>query len=119
MSKTRELTCIVCPRGCAITVTMADDGSIESIKGYTCKRGYTYAQDECTHPRRTVTSTVRCADGAIVPVKTAKAVPKEKIFEVMREIDAAKAPLKIRIGDAIIQNVCGTGVDVVATANKE
>ena len=75
MSKTRNLTCIVCPRGCQIAVTLTDDGKIDKIEGYTCKRGYTYAQDECTAPKRTVTSTVRCKDGAVLPVKTAGVIP--------------------------------------------
>ena len=118
MKKTRELTCIVCPRGCPLTVTFAEDGAIASITGYTCKRGYTYAQDECTAPRRTVTSTVRCEDGSVLSVKTAATVPKEKIFAVMREIDGVRAPDEVSIGDVLIADVCGTGVAVVATANK-
>lgn len=118
MSKVRNLTCIVCPRGCQLSVTLGDDGRIENITGYTCKRGYTYAQDECTHPKRTVTSTVRCEDGAVVPVKTKDTVPKEKIFEVMRAIDRVVAPNHLSIGDVVIEDVCGIGVSVVATANK-
>ena len=113
----RELTCIVCPRGCSLTVEFNDDKSIKSIFGNSCKRGITYAEAECTHPMRTVTTTVRCADGRIVPVKTANPVPKEKVFDVMKEINSACPEGEISIGDVIIGNVCGTGVDVVAAAN--
>lgn len=117
--KTRELTCIVCPRGCQLTVTFAEDGSIALVSGNTCKRGEVYAVNECTHPRRTVTSTVRTADGDVVPVKTADTVPKELIFACMKEIDAVRAPEVVHIGDVLLADLCGTGVALVATANKE
>lgn len=118
MAKERLLTCIVCPRGCQLKITLSDDGKVEAVEGNFCKRGVTYANDECTNPKRTVTSTVRCKNGGVVPVKTANTIPKELIFEVMAEINRATAPDDVKIGDVIIENVCNTGVDVVATANK-
>ena len=119
MAKERNLTCIVCPRGCALTVRFDDIGNVEEILGNACKRGLTYAFDECTRPRRTVTSTVRLASGGVLAVKTSGTVPKERVFDVMKEINAAIAPRTARIGDVIIENVLGEGVDVVATANAE
>ena len=116
MESKRNLTCIVCPRGCQMTVTL-DDGRVVSVEGNFCKRGVTYANDECTNPRRTITSTVRCDCGAVVSVKTAGTVPKEKMFDVMKEINSVIAGDDIKIGDVIIKDVCGTGVDVVATSN--
>ncbi len=113
----RELTCIICPRGCNLKVEFNSDGSVKSVSGNGCKRGITYAENECAHPMRTVTTTVRCADGRIVPVKTADVVPKEKVFEVMREISSIRPEGKICVGDVIIENVCGTGASVVACAN--
>ena len=118
MAKERLLTCIVCPRGCQLKITLSDDGKVEAVSGNFCKRGVTYANDECTNPKRTVTSTVRCKNGGVVPVKTANTIPKELIFEVMAEINRATAPDDVKIGDVIVENVCNTGVDVVATANK-
>ena len=115
--KDRNLTCIVCPRGCALTVHFDAEGKPISVEGNACKRGITYAEKECTHPERTVTSTVRTVDGAVVAVKTASAVPKEKVFDVMKEINAARAKMPVRIGDVIIENVADTGVSVVATAD--
>ena len=117
MSKIRNLTCIVCPRGCQMVVSLADDGKVLSVEGNFCKRGITYANDECTNPRRTVTSTVRCKSGAVVAVKTDKTVPKEKMFEVMAEINKVVARDDLKIGDVIIENVLDTGANVVATAN--
>ena len=115
--KKRILTCIVCPRGCEITVELSDGGEPISSSGFACKRGQEYAYTECTNPKRTVTSTVRCADGRIVAVKTADTVPKEKVFDVMREINSTRPEGKISVGDVIIANVADTGVAVVATAN--
>lgn len=116
--KTRELTCIVCPRGCALTVELSDNGEVISVAGNLCPRGKTYAVNECTNPMRTVTSTVRCKNGTVVAVKTADNVPKSRIFDVMDAINATTAPDEIHVGDVIIADVCGLGVDVVATANS-
>lgn len=118
MAKERILTCIVCPRGCQLKITLSDEGKVEAVEGNFCRRGVTYANDECTNPRRTVTSTAKCQSGGVVPVKTSSTIPKELIFEVMAEINRATAPDDVKIGDIIIENVCATGVSVVATANK-
>ena len=112
----RNLTCIVCPRGCNLTVKFNTDGGIAEILGNACKRGAVYAEKECTHPERTVTSTVRTESGSVIAVKTATTVPKEKVFAVMEEINAARAKDTARIGDVIIENVAGTGVCVIATS---
>ncbi len=116
--KKRELICIVCPRGCALEVEFDDDGRIAGISGATCKRGVTYAENECTHPVRTVTSTVKCEGGGIVSVKTSEPIPKERIFDVMREINRTRAKNDTKIGDIIIENVLGLGSDILATSNK-
>ena len=117
METKRNLTCIVCPRGCQMTVTL-EDGKVINVEGNFCKRGVTYANDECTNPKRTVTSTVICLDGTIVSVKTESTIPKEKMFEVMEEINAVRPVGDLKIGDVVIENVCGTGVNVVATSNS-
>lgn len=117
MSKERFLTCIVCPKGCQMKITLSQDGKIENVEGNSCKRGLVYADDECNHPKRTVTSTVRCESGEVVAVKTENAIPKELVFEVMNEINRTLAPSNIKIGQVVIENVKNTGVNVVATAN--
>ncbi len=116
--KQRHMTCIVCPKGCALTVSFSPDGGISDITGYTCPRGKEYAFSECTAPVRTVTSTVRCDDGGVVPVKTSSPIPKDKVFDVMREINSVSAKSRVKIGDVIISRVCGTDADIIATANK-
>ena len=119
MAKERLLTCIVCPRGCQMKVSLTDDGKVEGVEGNFCKRGVTYANDECTNPKRTVTSTVRCKSGAVVSVKTDITVPKGMMFDVMAEINATTSSDDVKIGDVIIRNVCGTGANVVATSNTK
>jgi CxxC motif-containing protein len=100
-------------------ITFGEDGKIATVEGNFCKRGVTYANDECTNPKRTVTSTVRCASGEVVPVKTESSVPKELVFKVMDEINSTTARDGLKIGEVVIENVANTGVNVVATANAK
>ena len=116
---TREMTCIVCPKGCQLQVRFGEKGEIDQITGFTCPRGKQYAIDECTHPVRTVTSTARAENGEVVPVKTAAPIPKELVFACMEEINRTTVRLPARIGDVLISNLLGTGVDVVITANAD
>lgn len=112
---TRELTCIGCPLGCAITVTM-DGDAVVSVAGNTCPKGDAYARKEMTDPTRIVTSTVRVEGGAspMVNVKTASDIPKGKIFDCVDAIRTVTVTAPVKIGDVILSNVAGTGVDIVA-----
>lgn len=112
---TRELTCIVCPVGCSIKVEISD-GKVIAVSGNTCPRGKVYAENECTNPVRTLTTTVKCDDGSVLPVKTSEPIPKDKIFEAMKIVNNTIQALPISVGDVIIENVFGSSV--VATANK-
>ena len=113
---TRELICICCPRGCHLTV----DENL-NVTGNFCPRGVKYGQDEVTNPTRVVTSTVRIEGGELplCPVKTDKAAPKGKIFEIMEEINHVHIEAPIHIGDVVIAGVAGTDVNVIATRNME
>ena len=118
MATIRDLICIVCPKGCPMKVTL-EGKEILNIEGFTCPRGKQYAIDECTHPMRTITSTVRTSGGGVVAIKTDKTVPKELMFDCMKEINKAVATLPVRIGDILIENLLGTGANVVITANMD
>lgn len=115
---TRELTCIVCPMGCQLRVEL-ENNEVKSVSGNTCPRGKQYAIDECTHPMRTITSTARTENGEVIPVKTDRTVPKELMFECMKEINKAVVKLPARIGDVAVENILGTGANVVVTANMD
>lgn len=114
----RELTCINCPMGCLLTVEM-DGDEIKEISGYTCPRGKTYAEKEVTNPTRVVTSTMKVVGGKKdrVACKTQYDIPKNKISAVMDAINAVEVQAPVVIGEVLIANVAGTGVDVVATAH--
>ena len=113
--QTRELTCIVCPRGCNLTVKF-EGKNVLSVEGNICPRGKKYAEDEVICPRRTVTSTVKTSDGGVVAVKTETTIPKEEMTLCMEKINLAVATLPVRIGDVIIANICGT--NIIATQNR-
>ncbi|MBE6634929.1 MAG: DUF1667 domain-containing protein [Ruminococcaceae bacterium] len=116
--KTRELTCIVCPRGCDLIAELDDNGTPIRVTGNLCPRGKTYAENECTNPQRVVTTTVRCEDGCVVSCKTNTTIPKSLVLEAMKVINSTVAPAELAIGDVIIENILGTGADVVATGRK-
>lgn len=116
---TKNLTCIVCPMGCQISVELDESKNVLSVSGNTCKRGEFYAKTECTAPRRTITTTVAVSGGGVVPVKTDDTVPKELMMECMREINKAVAKPDARLGDILIENILGTGVNVVITRNAK
>ncbi len=114
----KNLICVSCPLGCPIEVEV-ENGEILSVTGNTCKRGDKYARDELTNPVRSLTTTVSLVGGKlpVVPVKSSKPVPKDKMFDCMKLINktAIKAPVKI--GDVVISDILGTGVDIVVTNN--
>lgn len=111
----KELTCIVCPIGCTLSVE-TDGKMVKSVTGNTCPKGKQYAETECTDPKRTVTSTMRTSDGGLVSVKTALPVPKEKIADCMKLINSFVAKVPVSIGDVLIEDAFGARI--VATQNK-
>ena len=108
-----ELTCISCPLGCPLRVETDDEGRVLSVTGNTRK--------EVTAPTRTVTSTVRLTGGGspVVSVRTREDIPKGKIFDVMAAIRSASVAAPVHIGDVVIPDIAGTGVDLIATAERE
>lgn len=113
-----DLICIGCPLGCPVSVTM-ENGEVREVTGNTCKRGDAYARKEVTDPTRIVTSTVRVKGGrlAMVSVKTASDIPKGRIFDCVKALQAVELAAPVKIGQVVLPNVAGTGVAVVATKN--
>lgn len=113
----QKLTCIGCPLGCSISVSLSNNGEVSKITGNTCKKGEEYARKEVTNPSRVVTSIVKINNGDVnmVSVKTAEDIPKGKIFDCMEALKKVTVTAPVQIGEVIIKNVCGTGVDVIAT----
>lgn len=120
----REMICINCPIGCNLKV-YGDNKENIRVEGNKCPRGLQYGKDEVLNPKRMVTSSVPLRKDEntgiyqMISVKTSEAVPKELIFSVIKEIKSidlkSKGIKKIEVGDILLENVCNTGVDIVAT----
>ncbi|MBQ3288433.1 MAG: DUF1667 domain-containing protein [Kiritimatiellae bacterium] len=111
-----KMICINCPKGCEMDVEKVGDDV--RVTGHSCPRGEAYARAEVTNPTRMVTGLVRVAGmRKPLPVKTRTAVPKGSIDAVLFALHQATVQLPVKIGDVIIPDAAGTGVDVVATAN--
>lgn len=113
----REMTCITCPNGCHLQIE-EQDGKI-LVTGNQCKRGEAFAISELTHPMRTICSTVRttCREIPVLPVRVSQEIPKERIFDVMKEINRVVLDHPVSAGDVIIPHVLGLEADVIATSN--
>ena len=111
-----ELICIVCPKGCHLKV---DEEKDFAVTGNGCPRGAEYGKKELTNPTRVITSTVRVEGGAIrrASVKTSSDIPKGKIFEAMRLLDNVTLQAPVHMGDIVVHDILGLGVDFVATKN--
>lgn len=116
----KEMICINCPMGCRLTVDDSDKNNI-IVSGNTCPRGKTYAVNEVTSPKRMVTGSVRVSGGtiAMVSVKTREAIPKQLIFESLDALKNVTLTAPVKIGDVVVENVCGCGVDFIATKNVD
>ena len=114
----KELICIVCPKGCHLRV---DEEHDFAVAGNGCPRGAEYGRIELTNPTRTVTSTVRCtgASHPRCPVKTDRPIPKGLVFAAVAALDGVTLAAPVRLGQVVVENVCGTGADFVATRDIE
>ncbi|ACV21687.1 Benzene 1,2-dioxygenase system ferredoxin--NAD(+) reductase subunit [Slackia heliotrinireducens] len=110
-----DLVCISCPVGCMIHA-VEQDGKIVSVTGNTCRRGLKYAEGEVLDPQRMVTCLVDVEESAMpASVRTERTVPKRLIPDVLAELRRVTLTKPVRCGDVVFENVCGTGVNVVAT----
>ncbi|MDN5352059.1 MAG: hypothetical protein PWQ12_979 [Clostridiales bacterium] len=111
----KEMVCIVCPKGCHMKVERNQEEWI--VTGNSCNRGKLYAIEEQRNPSRVVPTTVAVSHGMHprLPVKTARPIPKQLIRRAMEEISKVEVDAPIEQGQVIIENLLGTGVDVVAS----
>ena len=112
----KELVCIVCPRGCRLTV---DEENGFAVTGNSCPRGAEYGRNEIMAPTRVLTSTVRLAGASLrrCPVKTDRPVPREKLLEIMSLLNDVELTSPVTIGQEVITNVCNTGANIIVTRN--
>ncbi|MCI5606531.1 MAG: DUF1667 domain-containing protein [Treponema sp.] len=121
-TETFPMTCIICPMGCTMEVTIEDDGTTKNVTNITdngCKRGPEYVKKEFLNPTRTLTTTIGVTGGslAVVPVKSAGEVPKKMLFQCMEVVRRTCVKAPVKTGDILIHDILGTGINVVACAN--
>lgn len=111
----RILTCIVCPNGCSIKIDNEDGKWL--VEGNLCSRGKEFAVGEMTNPKRSICSTVRTVYKGMprLPVRTDGEVPLKSIFNVMGSINKVTLDHKVHTGEVIIEDVCGTGINIIST----
>lgn len=127
----KQLTCIVCPNGCRLTIEETERAPGENVgsgaerqtvrvTGNLCKKGEAFAVQEVTDPRRSVTTTCRTAFAGIpvVPVRTNGEVRKDLMQQVVAEVNHITIREPMKIGDVIIKNVSGTGVDIILCTDR-
>ena len=117
--ETRELICTGCPLGCPLTVTLSPDGPV--VKGHTCPRGEADGRSEVLDPRRSGRASAAVTGGrqARVPVKTARAVPKDRIWDCMEAVRRLRVAAPVGLGDVLLPDCAGSGVALVATKTVE
>lgn len=113
----KELTCIVCPRGCRLKV---DEENNFKVSGNSCPKGEEYGKRELVNPTRVLTGIVRVEGSPVCcSVKTDKGVPKKDIFKAMDALKKVTLKLPIKIGDIAVKNILGEDINWVATKNMD
>jgi CxxC motif-containing protein len=115
MPDPKKIICITCPKGCEAAVSKEGD-SIQ-IKGKICKKGKAHFMQEFTEPMRTLTSTalVEGTSQRRLPVRTRGPIPKKDLFRAMDVVAQTRVNPPVRIGEVIIPNLLGTGVDLISS----
>lgn len=118
--KNSQVICIGCPMGCVVTAKKNGDGTLV-LSGNRCPKGEAYARNEFTAPVRTLTSLIRIKGrkNRVVSVKTKGEIPKEKLAECMEILRNTEAEAPVRVGELLIKDIAGTGIDIVATSSME
>ena len=115
----KEMVCIICPNSCDLEVVI-QDGQI-AVLGERCKRGIEYAESEMTNPLRTIATSILVENGEfpLASVRLSRPVPKELIFDIMKQIKEIRIKAPVKIGAVVVNNICGTDSDLIITKNVE
>lgn len=111
----REYTCIVCPKSCKGTLSIADDGGMIT-EGFDCKNGKQYAQDEYTAPKRMLTTTVAIENAVfnLLPVVGSGEIRRSQIPECLDYLYQISVQAPVKAGEILVKDICGSGVDILA-----
>lgn len=113
--ETRVITCIQCPQGCSLIVSLALAGLL--VEGNRCERGRNYVERELINPARTLTSTVATvfSDFPRLSVRTGGDILLADAFRAMKALNGVMLKERLKPGDVVVENLAGTGVPLVAT----
>ena len=113
---TKEVICIMCPMGCRITVHL-EGQEVKQVEGERCKKGVTYAQQEVFFPGRILTTTVTTdnPEMPLLPVRSNKAIPRERLIDCMKHISEQSVKGSVELGQIVIENILGLGADIIAS----
>ena len=119
MTDTKNLTCIICPMGCSLEVKTEQntkDGTSYIVSGNSCPRGATYAKEELTCPKRTLTCTVAVKGGTrpLVSARTKGEVPKQLLLDCMQAVKRLTLSAPVKQGQIIACDLLHTGIDLIA-----
>lgn len=119
MNEETRIICIACPKGCRLEVNR--DGDTFIVSGQGCKKGEQYAKQEMTDPRRMVATTVQIENGRypLLPVYTASPFPKAKIKLLLKELKNIKVKAPIQMGQVVVENAVGTGINIIASRDMK
>jgi CxxC motif-containing protein len=116
---TRQFICIVCPTSCRLTV--AETAGELTVTGNECPRGAKHGIHEYREPTRMLTTTVAVSGGTLprLPVISREEVPKALLDQCLQVLYRMELRAPLRSGDIVVKNICGTGVDVVASRSMK
>ena len=116
---TSNYLCIGCPMGCRLEVDENARHEIVEVRGFSCKRGEAYAQQEHVAPQRMVTTTVAVTDGlwARLPVRTTEPVPKDQVTELCTQLHQLEVSAPIERGQVVLTNALGETSDWIELHN--
>jgi CxxC motif-containing protein len=116
-TNTHHYLCIGCPLGCRLEVEEDEFHTIVEVRGFSCKKGKEFAQQEHIDPRRMVTTTVAITGGrwTRLPVRTQEAIPKNKVLELCKRLRTLSLKAPITMGEIVLANALDTGISVIAS----
>lgn len=124
--ETMRFNCTTCPSECLLTVEVERDvdgavAAVRSVTGNNCPRGNKFAHQELTCPIRVLTTTVAVSGGdeALLPVRTAEAIPLALHAQAMSLIRGLVVNAPIRMGDVVLENLLDTNINLIASMDIE
>lgn len=119
--ETLKFNCTTCPSECLLTVEVERDADgvaeVRSVAGNSCPRGDKFAHQELTCPMRVLTTTVAVSGGdeALLPVRTAEAIPLTLHPQAMDLIRGLVIDAPIHMGDVVLKNLLDTNINLIAS----